>query len=307
MAIQSVYEKKMRRQENLAGYLFCAPAMMLYLAIGLYTVIMSIAISFCQWYISLPQSRFIGFQNYADVLFGNAVVSELFYKAVWNNIRFAILSIITIIPLSLLLAVLINSRKKARTVLRTAYLIPMAVGGTAIFYMWKGIFLPDGLLNGFLDVIGLDAFIVADGWLGSVDTAFYAVLLTLIWGGLPGAMILYYAALAAVDEQLYEAADIDGANSFHKLIYVTWPQVMPITMIIMVMLVNASFAMFDNIFIMTNGGPADATQVLGTVIYQRAFEMAQNEFGVASAISWLGFLLTIGFSIAGSKLLQYGN
>ena len=304
MTTQSSYQKTVRRRENIAGYLFCAPAMLLYLTIGLYTVFMSIIMSFYKWYISLSQSTFVGFENYTKVLFGKGVVSDLFYMAVKNNIKFAIFSIFTIIPLALILAVLINSRIKAQTLLRTIYLIPMAVSGTAIFYMWRGIFQPDGVLNSLLDIIGLDALMVADGWLGNVDTAFYAVLMTLIWGGLPGAMILYYAALAAVDEQLYEAAEIDGANNVQKLFHITWPQVLPITVIIMVLLVNASFAMFDNIFIMTNGGPADATQVLGTVIYQRAFEQAQNGFGEASAIGWLGFLLTITFSLVGNKLLR---
>jgi len=264
---------------------------------------MSVVMSFYQWHVSFPQSKFVGFDNYRYVLFSKRVVSNLFYIAVSNNIKFALASIVTIIPIALILAVLINSRKKAQTIFRTAYLIPMAVTGTAIFYMWKGIFLPEGLLNSLFDAIGLDALVVADGWLGNVNTAFYGVLLTIIWGGLPGAMILYSAALAAVDENLYEAADIDGANSVQKLIHITWPQVTPITIIILVMLINDSFKMFDNIFIMTNGGPADATQVLGTVIYQRAFEQPQNEFGIASAMGWLGFILIIVFSLVSSKFL----
>lgn len=304
MAFHVSSTSKLRKAENIAGYLFCAPAMILYLSIGLYTVAMSVIMSFHQWNISLSQSTFVGFKNYADVLFSKRLVSGLFYKAVTNNILFAVFSILTIIPLALVLAVLINSRKKSQTVFRSIYLIPMAVSGTAIFYMWRGIFAPDGVLNSLLDAIGLDVLMVADGWLGNMDAAFYAVLLSIIWAGLPGAMILYYAGLAAVDEQLYESADIDGATKFEKLIHITWPQVKPITVIIMVMLVNQSFAMFDNIFVMTNGGPADATQVLGTVIYQRAFEQAQNEFGIASAIGWLGFLLTITFSLLGSKMLQ---
>jgi ABC-type sugar transport system permease subunit len=303
MAIHSGQTRKTRHQENLAGYLFCAPAMVLYLAIGLYTVVMSVVMSFYQWHVSFPQSKFVGFDNYRYVLFSKRVVSNLFYIAVSNNIKFALASIVTIIPIALILAVLINSRKKAQALFRTAYLIPMAVAGTAIFYMWKGIFLPEGVLNSLFDAIGLDALVVADGWLGNVKTAFYGVLLTIIWSGLPGAMILYSAALAAVDENLYEAAEIDGANSVQKLIHITWPQVMPITIIILVMLINDSFKMFDNIFIMTNGGPADATQVLGTVIYQRAFEQPQNEFGIASAMGWLGFILIIVFSLVSSKFL----
>ncbi|MCP4402978.1 MAG: sugar ABC transporter permease [bacterium] len=303
MAIHSQYSRKLRKSENIAGYLFCAPAMILYLLIGLYTVAMSIIMTFYQWNISLSQSRFVGLKNFTDVLFSKRLVSGLFYKAVSNNMFFAFFSIITIIPIALVLAVLINSRKKAQTVFRTTYLIPMAVSGTAIFYMWRGIFAPDGVLNAFFHLIGLDMLMVADGWLGNMDAAPYAVLLSIIWTGLPGAMILYYAGLAAVDEQLYESADIDGANRVHKLIHITWPQVKPITLVIMVMLINQSFAMFDNIFVMTNGGPADATQVIGTVIYQRAFEQPQNEFGIASAIGWLGFLLTITFSLLGSKIL----
>jgi ABC-type sugar transport system permease subunit len=303
MAIHAGDARKTRRRENLAGYLFCAPAIVLYLTIGLYTVVMSIVISFCRWYISFSQSEFIGLDNYKFVLFSHRLVSNLFYIAIANNIKFALASIVTVIPFALILAVLINSHKKTQAIFRTAYLIPMAVTGTAIFYMWKGIFLPEGVLNSLLHTIGLDALVVVDGWLANVKMSFYGVLLAMIWSGLPGAMILYSAALAAVDENLYEAAEIDGANSVQKLIHITWPQVTPITIIILVMLINDSFKMFDNVFIMTNGGPADATQVLGTVIYQRAFEQPQNEFGVASAMGWLGFILTIVFSLVSSKFL----
>lgn len=126
--------------------------------------------------------------------------------------------------------------------------------------------------------------------LGSSSTSLIGIIITSIWGGLPGTLILYYAGLTSIDPTLYEAANVDGASKLTMITKITWPLLKPITLIAVIQMVNGAFQAFENVFIMTGGGPSGSSEVIGTLVYRTAF--LNNDYGLASAIGWISFLIT---------------
>jgi len=284
-------------------YLFLLPGVLLFLAIGVYSVGFSVLISFYNWSgIDFANARFEGFDNFKDFLFGQSpVVSRSFYLAIWHNLLMAFFQVIIVIPVALVLAFTLQNMKAA-SYYRTIYFLPMIASGIAVFYVWKGLFEPTGVLNALLSALGLDLLVMQEGMLGSSSTALMGIIITSIWGGLPGTLLLYYAGLSSVNPTLYEAASVDGATKSVMLRKITWPLLKPITLIAVIQLVNGAFQAFENVFIMTGGGPAGSTEVIGTLVYKTAF--IDNDYGLASAIGWTSFLITgliAIFSIRGFK------
>lgn len=284
-------------------YLFLLPGVLLFLAIGVYSVGFSVIISFYNWSgIDFSNARFEGLDNFKDFLLGNSpVVSRNFYLAVWHNMLMAFFQVVFVIPVALVLAFTLQNMRIA-SFYRTIYFLPMIASGIAVFYVWKGLFEPSGVLNSMLLALRLDFLVVPEGLLGSSSTSLMGIIITAIWGGLPGTLLLYYAGLSSVDPTLYEAASVDGATKAVMIRKITWPLLKPITLIAVIQLVNAAFQTFENVFIMTGGGPAGSTEVIGTLVYRTAF--IDNDYGLASAIGWTSFLITgliAIFSIRGFK------
>ncbi|MBB3130317.1 multiple sugar transport system permease protein/raffinose/stachyose/melibiose transport system permease protein [Paenibacillus rhizosphaerae] len=272
-------------------YLFLLPGVLLFLAVGVYSVGFSIMLSFYNWSgIDFSTARFEGLANFRQFLLGDdPIVTQNFYNSLLHNVLIGAAQVVIVIPIAIVLAFVLQNTKMA-SLYRTVYFLPMIASGVAIFYVWKGLFEPTGAFNSLFHAIGLDFLTVPGGMLGSSSTSLIGIIITSIWGGLPGTLILYYAGLTSIDPTLYEAADVDGASKLTMITKITWPLLKPITLIAVIQMVNGAFQAFENVFIMTGGGPSGSSEVIGTLVYRTAF--LNNDYGLASAIGWVSFLIT---------------
>lgn len=295
-------------KENIAAYMMLAPSIILFLSVGIFSILFSILISFYNWDGSdFAHARFIGFRNFQLFLFGlRPSITKSFYNAILHNIEIAGFSIIFIIPIALFIAILVTQSGKFAGFFRTIYFIPMVAAGVATYYAWQGLYSPDGTINSVLKFFGLGMLATRDGMLGSQSTALIGIIITTIWSSIPFTMILYYAGLMSIEKNLYEAAFIDGANRFQVAVKITWPLLKPMTMVAVISTLNGCFQIFDNVWVLTRGGPAESTQVVGTLIYQTAYGSTSyaSGFGLASGMGWGVFLMTLMLSFISLKVFK---
>lgn len=299
------YRSRAAFKEMMTGYLLLSPAIILFLVMGLVSVLLSIGLSFVHLGQGqlLTSARFAGLDNFKDFLFGGApVLSDQFWGAITHNIYIALAMVVIVIPLALMLALMLESITHGVRFFRTVFLLPMVTSSVAIYYVWTGIYDPSGTLNQVLSAIGLDNLVAVNGWIGELNTALPAIIVTVIWGAIPGTMILYFAGLQIVDRSLYEAAEIDGANAFQKVLHITWPILRPITVIAVILNLNAALQIFDQVWVMTQGGPAGSTEVVNVLVYKEAF--VSGDMGRANAMGWTIFLLTFTLSMISMRALR---
>lgn len=288
---------RLQRRDNINGFLFCLPGLTLFLFVGLYSVCFSIFLSFFNWtgVDFAGTARFVGLENFKIFLAnGNPVRTTRFFSALLNNVKIGFFAIVFTVPISLALAFVVTNTKRAG-IYRTIYFIPMVAAGAGVYYAWQGLFGAKGFVNELMRTLHLNAFVVKNGMFGDPNTALTGVIITVVWAAIPGTMMLYYAGLANIDETLYEAAAIDGANRFQMLWRITWPLLKPMTMIIVIQQLNGAFQMFENVWVLTKGGPGGATEVVGTLMYNTAFK--DNAYGLTSAMGWAVFLMTLVLSL----------
>jgi multiple sugar transport system permease protein len=291
------------------GMVFILPAMALWLFVGLYPVAMSVSLAFHKWngfskytifpkYVcELPGCRYVGWRNFERILEPGTPPHDTFMSAVFNNLTMMIIGTAGVILIALPLAMAMNNAVRGARFFRTLLLFPMATSGVAIYYVWKLIYQPEGVLNGILDTVGLDRWVVANGWLGDINTALYSLIVVTIWAGVPFSMLLYLAGLQTIPQEVLEASIVDGANAFHRMRHIIWPLLRPITVIIMVMSFSGALQGFEMPLLMTDGGPTGHTTVVGLLVYQKAFGgWGTPDMGLASAYGWILFVMGIGLS-----------
>jgi len=272
--------KLFRLQHKYAPYLFVAPFAVVFLVFGLYPLAKSLVLSF--YTTSGPRSRvFVGLGNFA-FLFSDPD----FLKAVWNTTVFALFSVFLQLPLSLGLALLLNRRRLwGRNFFRLVFFSPRLVGMVFVAVLFVVIFQPQfGLLNRVLHAIaGLD---LDTKWLGNRTLVMPALVLTSLWMYVGFNMIYFLAALQGVDKELYDAAEVDGANAFQKFRHVTLPGIKPVAVFVIVLSTIGSFQLFELPFLMlgNSGGPENAGLTIVMYLYQNGFET--GDLGYASAIGW---------------------
>jgi len=263
-----------------AGYLFVAPSLIHFLVFVAGCVVFSLVLSTMKWDLLTPPS-FIGIRNY----------TELFHdKILWISLKNTLLYVLFTIPsgiaLALALAIALNNKLRGVALFRTAYFIPVVSSMVAVSIVWRWIFNPDfGLLNWFLGLFGVPAV----DWLGNKSTALLSVAIVSVWKGLGWNMILFLAGLQSIPTHLYEAAEIDGANGWHKFAKITWPLLSPTTFLVVVMAIIDSFQVFDSVYQMTKGGPELSTTVYNFYLYNNAFRYFN--MGYASAMAWILFVI----------------
>ncbi|GCE14024.1 carbohydrate ABC transporter permease [Tengunoibacter tsumagoiensis] len=283
-----------------SGFLFILPAVLIFLIFGLYTVIYSIVLSFFQWngfsgFSILPPSctppacQFVGLENYAEFLYKDPTVSSQFWQALQNNIIMAIVVTLGTIVVALPIAIALNRALWGQSLYRMVIMLPMVVQGIAIYYVWTFIYNSDGLLNAVLKAIGLGWLQAQNGWLSDPGRALPSLIVVMIWGAVPLATLLYLTGLQSIGQELFEAATIDGANAFQVLWSIIWPRLKPTTVIIIILSINSVLQSYEQVYLMTNGGPAGHTSVVGLQIFNFGFG-AQRELGTASAMSWILFV-----------------
>lgn len=291
-------ELKHSTKEAIAAYFFLAPNLIGFLVFTSIPVLASLVLSFMEWDL-LSSPKFVGFENF-QMLFRD----PYFRKFCWNTI-YLMLAIPFSIGGSLILALALNQKLKGMVFFRTMYFLPTICSGVAIYMLWRLIYNPDfGVFNTLIAKFGelIGVKLVGPFWLSDEQWAKPALIIMNVWQTVGGYnMLLYLAALQGVPRDLYEAAEIDGANDWQKFWAVTWPQISPTTFFIATMSIIGGFqAGFDPAYIMTGGGPNGSTTTIIFYIFNNAFKWYQ--MGYAAAISWVLFLIIFAITVAKWKL-----
>lgn len=189
-------------------------------------------------------------------------------------------------------------KKRVQTIFKAAFYLPAIASGVALSFVWKWIYdpMPTGLLNSILNIFGISS----QNWLGSSKTAMASLIIMAVFSGLGTSIIIYIAALLGIDSTYYEAADIDGASFFQKVRYVVWPMVKPTTVFLAITGVINGFQSFQNAYLMTGGGPDNATTMAGLLIFNRAFKYF--EYGEACAQALILAAIIAVFAVFQFKL-----
>jgi raffinose/stachyose/melibiose transport system permease protein len=285
-----------RRQQARYAVLFIAPGLLIYLVFMIYPFLNTIYLSFTNWDGITANKDWVGLSNYARV-FGE----EAALKAFVNNIVWVILGTISPVVLGLLEALLVWTGARGSLVFRTLFFLPFVLPLVVVGIVWQWIYHPlFGIMNTVLDGVGLEG--LSRGWLADPHTALYAVLIAAIWGQTGFCFLILHASLQNVDMSTVEAATIDGANWFQRAWNVIIPQIAPqLTMVTAVTLIGG-FAVFDIIYVMTGGGPGNASQVLATYTVKTAFE--QNLAGYGSALAMLMTVLSLVSAVVFVRLRE---
>ena len=285
-------------KEAMTAYAFLLPNLIGFMVFTSIPVLASFVLSFMKWDLLSP-AKFIGFDNFR-MLFQD----PFFWKFCWNTI-YLMLAIPFSIAGSLILALALNQKLKGMVFFRTVYFLPTICSGVAIFMLWRLVYNPDfGIFNTLIAKFGelINVPLKGPYWLSDERWAKPALIIMNVWQMVGGYnMILYLAALQGVPRFLYEAAEIDGANSWQKFWAVTWPQISPTTFFIATMSIIGGFqAGLDPAYTMTGGGPNGSPTTIIYYIYNNAFNWYQ--MGYAAAISWVLFLIILLITLAKWKL-----
>jgi multiple sugar transport system permease protein len=283
-----VYERGWRRYAVLA--LFLGPSL---IGVGVFTagpIVASFGLSFTNWDLITPP-ELVGVANYDRLL-----TDAEFWRTLRNTLSFLLGYVPLVIASGLFVAVLLNTRIPGRQIFRAMYFLPVVTSWVAVALIWRWLYNPAyGLINTFLGHLGIKG----PGWLFDPNWAMPAIILTSVWKDTGFVMVILLAGLQGIPRQYYEAASIDGANFVERLRFITIPLLMPaLVFALSISLIN-SFQVFDQVYVMTEGGPAGATMVLVERIVRNAFSFSR--MGYASAMSWALFAL-----IFGTTLVFYG-
>jgi multiple sugar transport system permease protein len=288
---------RMRREWS--AYLFIAPGLLLFSVFTFYALILTGYLTFHQWSIIEPDKPFIGLDNYDRLLHDDS-----FRRAAINTIYFTGGSVPLTMLIGLGIALLLNQPLWGRSIFRTIYFLPIVTPFVVISIIWKWLYQPDyGLFNFYL----LKTHLIDQPllWLSDQNLAMPAVILMSVWGGIGYSMVIYLAALQAVPQELYEAAEVDGAGAWARLRYITIPMLRPTTLFLMIIGIIGSFQVFTQIFIMTSGGPVEHTTTMVYFIYQTAF--INFDMGYASTLAYALFVMLLVFTVINLRLNRQAN
>lgn len=259
-------------------YLFLLPALCIYITIVVVPALYSLFLSFHSWKGGKSEKIFVGFSNYIDLF-----KESIFKVAIKNNLIWVALTMIITVSIALLFAMLLNKKMAGRTVVRAVLYFPYILSGVVVGMIWSWVYQPQfGLYNSIMSMLGLDS--LKHSWLADTNTSFYAIYLGSMWHTVGQPMVLFLAGLQAVPQELIEAARIDGANGFQIFFRVTVPQLKETFFIVYATQFISALKVYDIVKTMTNGGPAESTNTLATLMVKQTFDFAN--FGKGAAISW---------------------
>lgn len=285
-----------KRRRRLRGYAssvwwFVLPAAALYLFAVLVPSLRGTFFAFTDWDGVTPSPSFVAGDQFARILHDpNAVV------AVRNTLLVAVTVMIVQNLIGLLIALGVNSRIKSRNILRVLIFAPVVITSIAVGFLWKNLLAPEGAINQGLEAIGLGA--LRQNWLGDPDVAIWAIMIVMIWQGVGYSMVIFLAGLQGIPDEVLEASAIDGAGSMSRFWYVVRPMLAPAITINLMLSLIGGLKVFDQVWVMTQGGPGGATNTMSTLIYTNAFQLGRFGYGAA-----LAAVLTIFVAVASA--LQY--
>ena len=281
-AVASSGQSTTRRNEAVLGWVLVLPFVLGFLVFTAGPMLISLYLSVTEWNLLSPPN-FIGLQHYQTMLFDD--------KLVWQSLRVTLYFALGSLPLQIFLglgvAMMLNASVKGLSFFRTIYYLPAILSGVAVAMLWRWIFSPDfGLLNAGLALFNLEG----PNWLMSRRWVIPSFILMSLWG-VGGSMVIYLASLQGIPSALYEAAIIDGANWWQKTRSITLPIMSPVILFQLIIGIIQSFRFFEGAYIMTDGGPANASLFFMLYLYRQAFQFFH--MGYASALAWLIFVIVL--------------
>lgn len=269
----------LRRREAVAGILFASPWLLGFFIFIAGPMIGSVFLAFTRWDLFTPP-KWVGLDNFQTMLFDDLLV----YQALKVTSIYAFASVPLQVILGLLLATLLNQKIRMLSFYRSVYYLPSVIGGIAVAIMWRWILGTQfGMVNTLLRSLGIQG----PSWLGDADWVLVSFIVMSLWGT-GSTMLIYLGGLQSIPTELYEAADVDGAGTWTKFRHITVPMMTPVIFFNMVMAIIASLQEFVVPFIMTGGGPHNASLFLVLYLYRHGFQYFQ--MGYASALAWLLFI-----------------
>jgi len=277
-----------------------APTILIFAVLSVLPIINLLFLSFnhVEWIDGKPEWTFVEFLNYSRLAKDN-----LFSTGVLNTIIFAVAAVTAQILIGFTLAVLVSNIRRARVLFRAIFLLPILVPGIVIGAVWKLMFSTEfGVINQVGHTMGLSTI----DWLGNPDLALISVIIVDVWHWTPFCFLLLLAGLESMPQDVYEAAKMDGANGMQKFRFITLPLMIPTLVVTFVFRLIISFKVFDEIFLLTGGGPGTTTEVVSFTIYRRFFTEAQEGYGAAMSIATI-FVMALAVIVALSATQRRGQ
>ncbi|MEJ2709407.1 MAG: sugar ABC transporter permease [Anaerolineales bacterium] len=263
---------------------FLLPSFAGVLLFSIYPILDSLRLTLFEWDLLSP-ARYIGLDNFQKM-----ASDANFHAAILHTFAYLVGYIPTVLALGLGLALILNTRLRGKVFFRAAYFLPVVSPWVAVALLWRWIFNSNfGLMNYFLQFIGIHG----PAWLSDPVWAMPAIIITSVWKDIGFVMVLFLAGLQNISEEYYEAASLDGANAWQRFRHISLPLLSPTTFFITTILLINSFQVFDQVWVMTGGGPAGATSVIVQQIVRNAFDFSR--MGYAATLSW--FLFAIIFAV----------
>jgi putative chitobiose transport system permease protein len=275
----------MKLNRTLTPYVFLFPALLILAVASFWPVLQAIYLSFTDYDI-IGSPNFIGLKNYEQLW-----RDQLFWKVLWNTLIYMVVVVPALVVLPLFLAILVNQKLRGIQFFRAAYYVPVIVSVVVAGIAWKWIYAENGLLNYFASIFTS----VKIPWLTNSSTAIFAIIAVTIWKGLGYYMVIYLAGLQTIPKDLYEAAAIDGSDGWRKHIDITIPMLKPYIVLVTVISAIAAMKVFEEVYVMSRGGPANSSKTVVYYLYEKGF--SSLEMGYASAIGVVLFLLVFLLSI----------
>jgi len=278
-------------RKRLLPYFYLSPTILLMLILMLLPIVMVIGYSFMDNVIMNKDPQFAGIDNYLEIL-----TDKNFHQSVKNTFLFTVASVIFHMIIGLTFAMLLNTKRihpSIRSLFRVIYVLPWVFTAAIIAILWRLLLNPNGIINYFLEQLGIISQKIE--WLGSRNTALYALIFINIWSGYPFYMVSLLAGLQGISVDLYEAAEVDGANPVQRFVYITIPQLKPIIVSMAMLDCIWTMQQFTLVWMTTGGGPIRATEMLSTYTYKLAFSKYQFSLASASAVIILLFSMLLAF------------
>lgn len=289
-----------RREETLMAWAFSAPAIILLIVFLVVPFVMAIGLGFTDQRLipnpNLP-TQFVGLRNFTRLL-----EDEAFHRGILNNFYFVLVVVPIQTSLALGLAILINQKLRGMNIFRTTYFAPVVTAMTVVAIVWTFLYNPgQGMINAFLGAISF-GLIPPQSWLLNTRLVFPAIMVLSIWQGVGFQMVIFLAGLQDISEELYEAADVDGASKWQQFWNITIPQLRNTIIFVVLATTILAFKLFDQVKVMTNGGPQNASMTTMLHVVEQGW--GQLKVGYASAISLVFFIIVLIVSIGQRFILR---
>lgn len=296
-ASDSTKERVLLRIDDHLRWLMTLPAVIILFALTFYPLLRALQMSTQQFLPTGTES--IGFQNYVDLASNDAFIHSL-----WVTAKFVVLAVGIEFLLGFAIALLLNKKLKLRSLWQTLILIPMIISPTVIGLVWRLMYAPNGLLDYLAAPFTGGANV---GWVSETNMALYSVILTDIWQWTPLVVLVLFAGLQSVPDDISEAAIMDGASRIQRFVHITLPYLTSLIVLVLIIRVVDALRVFAKVFILTRGGPASSTNVVSMEMYRTAFRF--NNFGEASAmaVTLLVLVLILAMSFVKIANVEFGS